>query len=52
VAHTFNLITQEVETGGSLSSRAAWFTKQVPGQPGEMAQTIQHLCARGPGSDP
>ena len=30
----FNPSAQEAEAGGSLSSRPAWSTKQVPGQPG------------------
>ena len=34
VAHTFNPSTGEAEAGGSLSSRPAWSTEQVPGQPG------------------
>jgi hypothetical protein len=33
-AHTFNPSTQLVEAGGSLSSRSAWSTNQVPEQPG------------------
>jgi hypothetical protein len=34
VAHAFNPSTWEAEAGGFLSSRLAWFTKLVPGQPG------------------
>jgi hypothetical protein len=34
VAHTFNPSTWEAEVGGSLSSRPAWSTKWIPGQPG------------------
>jgi hypothetical protein len=34
VVHAFNPSTQEAEAGGFLSSRAAWSTKWVPGQPG------------------
>ena len=34
VAHAFNPSTQEAEAGGSLSSRPAWSTEQVPGQSG------------------
>jgi hypothetical protein len=34
VAHAFNPSTREAEAGGSLSSRPAWSTKWVPGQPG------------------
>jgi hypothetical protein len=33
VAHAFNPSTQEAEAGGFLSSRPAWSTKCVPGQP-------------------
>ena len=32
VAHAFNPKTQEMEARGSLSSRSAWSTEQVPGQ--------------------
>jgi hypothetical protein len=34
VAHTFNPNTWEAEAGRFLSSRLAWSTKRVPGQPG------------------
>jgi hypothetical protein len=34
VAHAFNPSTREAEAGGFLSSRPAWSTKWVPGQPG------------------
>jgi hypothetical protein len=34
VVHVFNLSTWETETGGFLSSRPAWSTEWVPGQPG------------------
>jgi hypothetical protein len=34
VTHTFNPSTREAEAGGFLSSRPAWSTKWVPGQPG------------------
>ena len=34
VAHTFNPSTWEAEAGGFLSSRPAWSTEWVPGQPG------------------
>jgi hypothetical protein len=34
VAHAFNPSTQEAEAGGFLSSRPAWSTEWVPGQPG------------------
>jgi hypothetical protein len=33
VAHTFNPSTREAEAGGFLSSRPAWSTELVPGQP-------------------
>jgi hypothetical protein len=33
VAHTFNPSTREAEAGGFLSSRPAWSTEWVPGQP-------------------
>jgi hypothetical protein len=33
VAHAFNPSTQEAEAGGFLSSRPAWSTEWVPGQP-------------------
>jgi hypothetical protein len=33
VVHTFNPSTREAEAGGFLSSRPAWSTKWVPGQP-------------------
>jgi hypothetical protein len=32
-AHAFNSSTREAEAGGFLSSRPAWSTKWVPGQP-------------------
>jgi hypothetical protein len=32
VAHSFNLRTLEAEAVGSLRSRPAWSTEQVPGQ--------------------
>jgi hypothetical protein len=34
VVHAFNSSTWEAETGRSLSSRPAWFTDRVLGQPG------------------
>ena len=34
VAHTFNPCTREAEADGFLSSRPAWSTEWVPGQPG------------------
>jgi hypothetical protein len=40
VAHTFNPSTQEAEAGGFLSSRPAWSTEWVPGQPGLYRETL------------
>jgi hypothetical protein len=40
VAHTFNPSTRETEAGGFLSSRPAWSTKWVPGQPGLHRETL------------
>jgi hypothetical protein len=40
VAHDFNPSTWEAETGGFLSSRPAWSTKWVPGQPGLYRETL------------
>ena len=40
VAHAFNLNTQKAEAGGSLSSRPAWSTEWVPGQPGLHRETL------------
>jgi hypothetical protein len=34
VAHACNPSTREAEAGGFLSSRPAWSTERVPGQPG------------------
>ena len=34
VVHAFNASTHEAEAGRSLSSRLAWSTEQIPGQPG------------------
>jgi hypothetical protein len=43
VAHTFNPSTREAEAGGFLSSRPAWSTKWVLGQPGLYRETLsQH----------
>ena len=39
VAHAFNPSTREAETGGFLSSRPAWSTELVPGQPGLYKKT-------------
>jgi hypothetical protein len=40
VAHAFNPSTREAETGGFLSSRPAWSTELVPGQPGLHRETL------------
>jgi hypothetical protein len=40
VAHAFNPSTREAEAGGFLSSRPAWSTKWVPGQPGLHRETL------------
>jgi hypothetical protein len=40
VAHAFNPSTQEAEAGEFLSSRPAWYTKWVPGQPGLYKETL------------
>jgi hypothetical protein len=40
VAHAFNPSTWEAETGGFLSSRPAWSTERVPGQPGLYRETL------------
>jgi hypothetical protein len=40
VAHAFNPSTREAEAGGFLSSRGAWSTKRVPGQPGLHRETL------------
>jgi hypothetical protein len=40
VAHVFNPSTREAEAGGFLSSRPAWSTKWVPGQPGLYRETL------------
>jgi hypothetical protein len=40
VAHVFNPSTREAEAGGFLSSRPAWSTKWVPGQPGLHRETL------------
>jgi hypothetical protein len=40
VAHAFNPSTREAEADGSLSSRPAWSTKWVPGQPGLHRETL------------
>jgi hypothetical protein len=40
VAHAFNPSTWEAEAGGFLSSRPAWSTEWVPGQPGLHRETL------------
>jgi hypothetical protein len=40
VAHVFNPNTREAEAGRFLSSRPAWSTKWVPGQPGLHRETL------------
>jgi hypothetical protein len=40
VPHAFNPSTWEAEAGGFLSSRPAWSTKWVPGQPGLHRETL------------
>jgi hypothetical protein len=39
MVHAFNPSTREAEAGGFLSSRPAWSTKWVPGQPGLHRET-------------
>jgi hypothetical protein len=40
VAYAFNPSTWEAEAGGFLSSRSAWSTEWVPGQPGLHRETL------------
>jgi hypothetical protein len=40
VVHAFNPSTWEAEAGGFLSSRPAWSTEWVPGQPGLYRETL------------
>jgi hypothetical protein len=40
VAHAFSPSIREAEAGGFLSSRPAWSTKFVPGQPGLYRETL------------
>ena len=42
VAHAFNPSTEEAKAEGALSSRPAWSTKQVPGQPRLHRETLSH----------
>jgi hypothetical protein len=43
VVHAFNPCTWESEADGFLSSRPAWSTKRVPGQPGLYRETLSHM---------
>ena len=38
--HPFHPSTQEAEAGASLSSRPAWSTERIPGQPGLHRETL------------
>jgi hypothetical protein len=40
VVHAFNPSTWEAEAGRFLSSRPAWSTEWVPGQPGLQRETL------------
>jgi hypothetical protein len=40
VAHAFNPSSWEAEAGQFLSSRPAWSTELVPGQPGLYRETL------------
>jgi hypothetical protein len=40
VAHAFNPSTWQAEAGGFLSSRPAWSSEWVPGQPGLHRETL------------
>jgi hypothetical protein len=40
MVHAFNPSTWEAEAGGFLSSRPAWSTECVPGQPGLHRETL------------
>jgi hypothetical protein len=46
VVHTFNPSTREAEAGGFLSSRPAWFTEGVLGQPGLHRETLSRKTKR------
>jgi hypothetical protein len=43
VAHAFNPRTWEAEAGTFLSSRPAWFTEWVSGQPGLHRETLPRI---------
>ena len=47
MSHTFNLSTQEAESGRSLSSKPAWSTEQVLGQPGLHRQILSGRKKKG-----
>ena len=42
MVHTFNTSTWEAEVDGFLSSKPAWSTERVPGQPGLHRETLSH----------
>jgi hypothetical protein len=48
-AHTFNPSTWKAEAGGFLSSKPAWSTKRVPGQPGLHRETLSQKTKGGGG---
>jgi hypothetical protein len=48
VAHAFNPSTREAEAGGFLSSRPAWSTAWVPGQPGLYRETLSQPTPHPP----
>jgi hypothetical protein len=52
VMHTFNPNTQEAEAGGFLSSRPAWSTKWVPGQPGLYRETLSQKTNKQTNKNP
>jgi hypothetical protein len=47
VAHAFNPSTWEAEVGEFLSSRTAWSTEWVPGQPGLHRETLSRKKTKG-----
>jgi hypothetical protein len=48
VVHAFNPSTWEAEAGRFLSSRPAWSTKWVPGQPGLYRETLSRTPRHPP----
>jgi hypothetical protein len=46
VAHAFNPSTWEAEAGEFLSSRPAWSTERVPGQPGLHRETLSRKAKK------